>query len=214
MRGFVVVLVIFIEFLSSSAAKVEGKSQFAVENVGNAISNFMEAHQDFKTFVILSEVPDVTLKLTKLTTVVLALNLNLTIDMKFIKLLSTHEKALLTTENSNILLNETEKFLQSFWLKYKTGRIFVHNHKALYFFDPLHFDFESGKFGKLKNLEGKSRKPDQKRPWYPIRIEHFTGTYSELRVRGNQSSGFAGPDIDLTNILISKMNFHGKFCYS
>ena len=146
---------------------------------------------------------------TKLSTLVLPLNQSLINDKRYIKLLSKLEKVLLTINNDDLSLFDTEKFLQSFWQKHKTGRIFVLEQKMIYFFNPFIFNLDTKKFGKLQMKAEKDEREVTKEarkmlPQYTMRIEHFFGTYSEPLNRYNHSAGFQGPDIDVTKIFFGQ----------
>lgn len=217
MKLFLVIIILTSNFCSllfgKSLIKFEEKPSRKVFNVSvdnNCFEIYMKAHKSFGAFVVVTEPYNLNLLLTKLSTVVLPLNISFIDDKRYIKLLKSAEKVLLIPSDDDLSLNDTENFLRNFWQKHKSGRIFVFNQSIIYYYNPFIFDFDTKEFGKLRVNTQEAEEGRKSLQKYPFRIEHFYGTYSEPVQRNNLSAAFQGPDIDITRLVLDKMNIKGK----
>lgn len=171
----------------------------------------MAVYKGFEAVLVVTDFGKVNLNSLKSTTVVLPLESRFLTDENFIKVLSTAEKALLTLQDENLLLNNTEKFLQQFWRRHKTTKIFIAARSMIYAFNPFTYDYDEKEFGKLQiDIEYSKRSNAES---FPLRVELFSSVYIEPLNWKNVSTGFRGPDVSVLNIIMNEMNLSGELKY-
>lgn len=171
---------------------------------------FTSFDKDLQTAFLISNLDRVDLRNLRFATVVLPLTISSLDNKRYIKVLSSAQKVLLTAQDDDLSLNlnATEKFLQKFWRQHKTTKIFVMERSVIYFFNPFIYDYEAEAFGSLQTTVKLRKFGSQKS--FPIRVEVFASTYSEPYDWRDFSKGYRGPDIQIMNIVTQKMNFEGE----
>lgn len=173
----------------------------------NQLKQFYENFEsDTKTVLVISNLDDADLTTLRFATVVLPLTASSLADKRYIKVLSATQKVLLTSQDDDLSLNDTETFLQNFWRLHKTTKIFVMERNVIYFFNPFIYDYDAETFGRLQT-DVKWQRAEKR---FPMRIEVFASTYSEPFNWRDFSKGFNGPDIQISKIISRKMNFEGE----